>query len=437
MTADAREEWSSESAFVFSMAAAAVGLGNLWRFPYMVGENGGGAFIVAYLAALLVVVLPLMLLEVAAGRLSQGNTVKTFRSIHPLAGIYGWFVVGITFVVTSYYIVITGWTLGYFIDSLRGELRQFEQFTVGYNSLIYFLIVIAVAWLVLVRGLAYLERLSRILMPLLVAVIVGLVWTASESAGWGQAKRFLLETDPGRLRDTNLWLMAFGQAFYSLAIGQGYLVTYGSHIPRETHLPRASGAVAITETSVALLSGFMIFPFVFAVDLAPDTGSQLAFSTLPLVFEDLASGRGIGVVFFLLFFAAALSSALAGLKVVTSAVGEEFSLRDRAAVTTVIAVISVVGVPSALSFTPVEFSFRGLPFLEWVDQLVGTNVILFSGVFGAALLCWTVPAERIHSSMGSRNRWWVWRIYSMGRWLPVAVASWLLATRLLGLTETA
>ncbi|CAN0588466.1 unnamed protein product, partial [Ectocarpus sp. 12 AP-2014] len=132
---ESRKQWSSEPAFVASMAAAAVGLGNLWRFPYMVGENGGGAFVVAYLLALIVVVLPIMILEVSAGRLSKGSTVQTYRQVNRFGVVYGWFVVLITMAITSYYLVITGWTLGYAVDAATDDLRVFGEFSAGYNSL--------------------------------------------------------------------------------------------------------------------------------------------------------------------------------------------------------------------------------------------------------------------------------------------------------------
>lgn len=208
-----RKQWSSEPAFIAAMAAAAVGLGNLWRFPYIMGENGGGVFIVAYLIALTIVVLPIMMLEVAAGRLSQGNSVATFRQVNRFGKYYGWFVVLITTAITSYYLVITGWTLGYAVDSVRGELRQFDDFTAGYNSLWYFLAVTALGALLLIKGIAAIETLSKGLMPVLLLVVIGLVYAASQTNGWGQAKEFMLQVEWRQLTDGSLWAFAFGQAF--------------------------------------------------------------------------------------------------------------------------------------------------------------------------------------------------------------------------------
>jgi neurotransmitter:Na+ symporter, NSS family len=423
-----RGQWSSEPAFVFSMAAAAVGLGNIWRFPYLAGEYGGGGFILAYLVAMAVVCLPLMYLEVAAGRLAQGNTVHTFRQVHASGAWYGWFVVGLTTVITSYYLVITGWTMGYAVDAVRDDVRLFEEFSAGYASLGYLVAVVVLAVILLVRGVQAIEGFSKLLMPLLLALIVGLVITASRTPGWDEARTFLFAADLSALRDPNLWVIAFGQGFYSLAIGQGYLVTYGSYIPRKAHVPRASLIVAVTESAIALLAGWMIFPFVFTHDLDPGEGSQLAFSTLPRAFDGMAWGVPLAIAFFGLFFVAAFSSSLAGLKVILSAVAEEFRLRHTRAVLLVAGVMLVLAIPSALSFTPVELSIGATRFLDWVDRYVGGQLILFSGIVGAGLFTWLVPPDRLQDALGTTSRWWIRRIYLIGRWLPVAVVLWLAIT---------
>jgi len=425
---ESRKQWSSEPAFIASMAAAAVGLGNLWRFPYMVGENGGGAFILAYLLALVVVVLPIMILEVAAGRLSEGNTVHTFRQVNRFGAVYGWFVVLITLVITSYYLVITGWTLGYAVDAARGELRLFDEFSAGYNSLWYFIAVSVLAGMVLMRGIGGIELLSKLMMPVLLLVIIGLVVAASQTDGWQPSKEFFLTVEWGRLADGRLWAFAFGQAFYTLAIGQGYLITYGSFIPRKTHVPRACLIVAGTETSVALLAGWMIFPFVFSFGMAPNEGSQLAFMTLPRVFGEMSGGAYLALLFFGLFFLAAFSSTLAGLKVVIAAVAEEFRLGNTVAVLLVIGLMLLLGSASALSFTPMEWSIGGEPVLDVLDRVAGGNVIIFSGVVGAALFCWFIPPHRIRTVLGTETRWWEWRIYLVGRYLPLLIAGGVVLT---------
>lgn len=428
---DSRKQWSSEPAFVFSMTAAAVGLGNLWRFPYILGENGGGAFVIAYLLALFIIVLPMMMLEVAAGRMAQSSIVHTYRQVNRFGTVYGWFVVLVTTAITSYYLVITGWTLGYAVDSVRSDLRIFSEFSSGYNSFWYFLIVTLLAGAVLIKGVSAIEKLSKILMPFLFLLMIVLVVIASTTDGWEQTKNFFFQVDLSSLKETRLWAFAFGQAFYTLAIGQGYLVTYGSYIPRKTHVPRACLVVAGTELSVALLAGWMIFPFVFSLGLQPDEGSQLAFSTLPRVFEDLSGGFGLSIMFFVMFFIAAFSSSLAGLKVIIAAVAEELKLPDKSAVGAVTVLMLILGTASAMSFTPLQLNIGGEPVLDVIDRIVGTNVIIISGVLGAALFTWFIPPDKVRNALGVRSHWWEWRIYLVGRYLPLLLVAWLVLTLIL------
>ncbi|EAT13221.1 sodium-dependent transporter [Bermanella marisrubri] len=423
-----RQQWSSEPAFIASMAGAAVGLGNLWRFPYMMGENGGGAFLVAYLIALIVVVLPIMMLEVAAGRLSKGGAVHTFGKINRFGRYYGWFVVLITVAITSYYLVITGWTLGYTVDAFRQDVDVFPEFSAGYNSVWYFIAVTLLAGAILIKGVKAIETASKILMPVLLLVIIYLVFEASQTSGWSQAKDFFFVVDWSRLLNVELWAFAFGQAFYTLAIGQGYLITYGSFIPRDTNVPRACLIVAGTETSIALLAGWMIFPFLFSFGMQPDAGSQLAFVTLPQVFASIDGGAYLAMLFFSLFFAAAFSSCLAGLKVLIAAVAEEFKQTNTQAVVWVCLLMLILGLFSALSFTPLNLNINGEPVLDVIDRIAGGDVIIVSGIMGAALFCWFIPPQTIRSVLGTENRWWEWRIYLIGRFLPVLVVAWLMIT---------
>ena len=427
-----RAQWSSEPAFVFSMAAAAVGLGNLWRFPYMVGENGGGAFILAYLLALVIVAIPVMMLEVAAGRLRQGSVVTTYRGVTRLGTAYGWMVVLLTVIITSYYLVITGWTLGYAIDAFRLNVAEFDDFTAGYNSVWYFFAVTALAILVLLKGVRAIEAFSKVLMPVLALLIAGLVGVAMTMDGWGEAREFMFTWDAGALANPGLWFFAFGQAFYTLAVGQGYLVTYGSYIPRKTNVPRATLIVAGTETTIALMAGWMIFPFVFTYGMDPGAGSELAFSTLPRVFEEMAAGVWLAMAFFFMFFAAAFSSCLAGLKVIIAAFAEEWHLSNPRAVAATGALMLALGLPSALSFSPVELTVAGMPFLDFMDQFGGTNIVVASGVIGAGLLCWVLPPPKIVYALGAKSGWWSWRIFIVGRSLPFAAAGLLLWRLLAG-----
>lgn len=417
---------------MLALTAAAVGLGNLWRFPYMVGENGGAAFVLAFLVMLVLVALPLMMLEVGAGRLHAGNTVATFRATRPGAGTaYGWLVVLLTVVITSYYLVITGWTFGYAVDALRFRVRPFAEFTRGAASVGWFVAVTALASLVLLRGLAAIEKVSWVLMPALLLLMLVLVGVAARLDGWSEARAFLLRADYARLAQPGLWLLALGQAFYTLAIGQGYLVTYGSYVPPGVRVPRACLVVTGAELAVSLLAGWMIFPFVFAFGFAPDEGTRLAFTTLPAVFANLAGGQWLALAFFLLFFAAAFGSSLAGLKVIVATLEEEFHLRPMAAVMLTAAVMLLLGLPSALSYTPLALAVDGVPFLDFVDARVGTHVVIASGLIGTALLGWMVPTARLQQGLSVSSPALAHGISTLARLLPiggVALLLWELST---------
>ena len=418
---DERMRWSSERAFVFATAAAAVGLGNMWRFPYMAGENGGGAFILAYLISIVVLGFPIMLMEFGAGRTVQGSPVATFRDKHPHAAIFGWIVVLLTGIIMSYYLVITGWTLGYSVDSILGQLSSFEDFSAQYNSLWYFLVVVAVTTGVLVGGLSGIEQKANYLMPVLIVIIIGLSIYGLTMEGSREALRFLFSPDFSALTKFEIWFFAVGQAFYSLAIGQGYLITYGSYLPEKVNLPRAAGAVTGVETGIALLAGLMIFPMVFTFGLSPDEGSELAFNTMPVVFNEVQFGGILGTVFFTLFFLAALSSCIAGMKVVVTTIREEFKLTNTKAVFAAMTPVFLLGIPSALSFSPLEVMLGERPFLEVVDMFAATQIVVTCGVVGAAIIAWMIPRESLLESIGeNRQRSVSWMIF-IGRYLPVPV----------------
>lgn len=399
-----RSKWSSEKAFVFAMAAAAVGLGNIWRFPYMAGQNGGGAFILAYILAVVVIGLPLMLVEISAGRVEKGGVVKTFRAVNRRMAWFGWLVVLLTLVILSYYLVITGWTLSYAVDSLSGSLRSFGELTNSGEPLLYFGVVAAITALVAYRGVKLVELSSRLLMPVLILVILFLAGYGLTLGGASEALSFLFAPDFSALTSPKLWALAFGQAFYSLAIGQGYLMTYGSYLPGHVNIPRATASVAGIETGIALIAGLMIFPIVFTFGLNPGEGTELAFTTLPLAFGSLGGGAVLAIVFFWLFFLAAISSCIASMMVIKTALREELRLTDGWAAFAGFLLLLPLGVLSALSFTPLGFQVFGQPFLEILDLFTANQVVIVSGLVGGAIISWSIPRHAIINLFADKRR---------------------------------
>lgn len=426
-----RAKWSSERAFILATAAAAVGLGNLWRFPYMTGENGGAAFIMAYIIAVFTLGIPLMLIELNAGKFANGGVVKTFRTLKPYMQWFGWLIVLLTITIMSYYLVITGWTLGYAIDSLSGSIKPFSTFTSGYASLYYFLIVCAITGFVVVKGVKLIELLSKIFMPLLVIIILFLTGYSITLPQAPEAFRFLFSPDFSSFLSPSLWALAFGQAFYSLSIGQGYLITYGSFISEGINLPRATSIIAIFETSVALIAGLMIFPIVFTFGLNPAQGSELAFSTLPIAFANIPIGAILAVGFFWLFFLAAISSCIAGMEVIKTTLREEMRLTHIWATIASFLLILPMGILSALSFSKAEFTFSGRPFLEILDMFAANQLLIVLGLIGGAFIAWTIPLQPVVNSFSNRFRHYGTHIIIATRYLWIFVLLILIVSFLL------
>jgi NSS family neurotransmitter:Na+ symporter len=399
-----RVQWSSERGFVLATAAAAVGLGNIWRFPYVAGENGGGSFVIAYILSVLILGVPLMVLEISAGRSEYGSPVKTFRSLNRKAAGFGWFVVILTLIIMSYYLAITGWTLAFAVESYTGSITSFAEFTDGYSSIIYFVIVMLTTAIVVTRGIKAIELLSKVLMPLLFLIVVFLAVYSLSLDKAGEALSFLFRPEWSGFFDIRMWFLAFGQAFYSLAVGQGYLITYGSFLSREVSLPRATGIVASTETVIALLAGIIIFPIVFSFGMNPEQGTQLAFTTLPVIFNSVAFGGVLAMFFFSLFFLAAISSCIAGMQVVKTAFREEFGLSHPKAALYSFLPVAPLGFLSALSFTPIGFSLFGRPFLEILDLFAANQIVVASGIIGGAIISWSFSKTDLVESIGTTWR---------------------------------
>jgi len=403
----------------------------------MAGGNGGGTFVLAYAICILAIGIPLYVLEASAGKLAQRGPVGLFRRINPQWGPWaGWFLVAMTITIMSYYLVVSGWTLGYTVDAIRGDLKPFEEFTSGLASLWFFLAVSLLVFAVLLRGIGGLEHMSKILLPLLVLIVGGLAVYSQTLSGASQARDFYFSFAPEGLLEPRTWQMAAGQAFYSLAIGQGFLITYGSYTPRSVNIAKSSAAVTVTNSVISITAGLMVFPIVFTFGIAPDTGSQLSFTAFPRMFGELPGGQFIGIAFYILLFVAAFTSCVGGMAVALAPVRDEFHMSRRRAALVVVAVTTILGIPSALSFTSVGLTVGGKPFLDMMDQIMGSGVVVVAGIAGAALIAWLLPRTRLLDAINAPSRrlgpitaspqWMI----SVGRYLPVAAAALLLFTYL-------
>ncbi len=403
----------------------------------MVGLNGGGTFVIAYAICILGRGIPLYILESGAGKLAQRGPVGLFRMVNQRWGPwFGWFLVLLTAAIMSYYLVVSGWTLGYAVDAIRVDLKPFTEFTEGLASLWFFLATAVLTFVVLLRGITGLERMSKILLPLLVLIVGGLAIYAQTLPGAIQAREFYFGIDMEKLFEARTWQMAAGQAFYSLAIGQGFLITYGSYSPKGFNIVNSSTAVAVTNSAVSIMAGLMVFPIVFTFGIPPETGSQLSFTAFPMMLGQLPAGQFIGIAFYILLFVAAFTSCVGGMAVALAPVRDEFRMSRRRAATVVTVLVTALGIPSALSFTSVGLTIGGTPFLDVMDRVTGSGVVVVAGIVGATLIAWLLPKSRLLYAIRARERrlgpitfspsW----IILIGRYLPGAAAALLLITYL-------
>ena len=391
-TSAKRDGFSSRFGIIAAAAGSAVGLGNIWKFPYIVGENGGSAFILVYLISILAVGLPVLLAEFIIGRRGQANAVRSFKTIAPntkWSGI-GWMGIIAAFMILGFYTVIAGYTIHYFILTITNafsgmsssEIAQtFSDFSSGSTQIIYTIIFIILSLAILFGGVKDgIEKYSKILMPGLVGIILLLVIRAVTLPGASEGIEFLLKPDFSEL-SMNAVLDALGHSFFSLSVGMGTMLTYGSYISKKENLTSTAFSIGAADTIIALLAGLAIFPAVFAFGIDPTAGPGLVFITLPNVFLQMPGGSIFGALFFFLLFIAALTSVVSIFEVIIAYVTEELKLnRQKAMALTTVAVV-VIATICALSQTPnSSLIFNGHTLFDWMD-LLSANVLLPIGGF--------------------------------------------------------
>ena len=345
---------------------AAVGLGNLWRFPYIAGQNGGAAFVLIYIGFVLLLGVPVMMAELAMGRRGGGSPVTSMRKLASEASAsrawtsIGWISITIPLVGMSYYSIVGGWSIDYVF---KAALNSFANISAQESGNVFGMLVaspwrllffhglfIASGVIVVARGVGKgIEAVSRYMMPALFAILVILVLNSIFNADFARGIDFLLNPDFDKITPTVVF-MAMGQAFFSLAIGVGVMLTYGAYVPKTVSLPKAAITIALADTAVAILAGFAIFPVVFANGLDPAEGPGLIFVTLPIAFGNMQAGYIVGLLFFILLFFAAYSSVLGMLEPIVSFL-EEHRGFSRPKMAVLAGLLSwAIGISAALSF---------------------------------------------------------------------------------------
>jgi neurotransmitter:Na+ symporter, NSS family len=360
-----RGGFSSRMGFIAAAAGAAVGLGNIWKFPYEAGQNGGAAFLVVYFLLTFLIGYPVMVGEIALGRSTQSNAYGAYKGVGNKAwGLAGIFGILCGFMILSFYNVVAGWSFGYFLQIVFGDLLEatnFGQYFGLYvadisDNLIYSLVFMVITAFIVVKGVqGGIENASKILMPFLFLILIGLILYGLTLPNAINGVKFYLIPDLGEINISTIY-SATGQAFFSLSLGMGGLITYGSYLSKKDNIISSAFLVAVADTAVAFLAGFMIFPLVFSQGQTPTEGPGLVFVALPGIFQAMGPvlGKIIGGSFFLLLCFAALTSTIALLEVPVAFFVDEKKWPRRTAVFLMAGLIFLIGLPSMLSVGAVD-----------------------------------------------------------------------------------
>lgn len=415
-----RAAWGSRLGFILAAAGSAIGLGAIWKFPYVTAQNGGGAFLLIFLVMVFTLGISIMIAEMAVGQISQKSPVGAYRYF----GGRPWSVVGYIgvfcgFLILSFYSVVGGWTVFYIARSLDTAfltadavvLKQiFDTFIAdAMEPLWYHAAFMAMTAGVVLAGVQKgIERVSKSLMTMLFLLILVLIARSLTLPGASEGVMYFLTPDFSKV-DTRMVLEAMGLAFFSLSLGMGCMMTYGSYASSETNLARSAASVIGLTTGVCILVGLMILPAVFAFGLDPAEGAGLTFIIMPAVFSHLGGGQFFAILFFFLLFVAALTSSVSLMEVITSFFIDEFAL-PRIPVTIVMAVLMfVLGIAASLSFGPwKEYTLFGMTIFKLLDYVTSHLMMPFGGIMVALLVGWKACEQvaRRLSVDGRIPRWW-------------------------------
>ena len=404
-----REQWGSKIGFILAAAGSAIGLGNIWKFPYVTGENGGAAFVLVYLICVVLLGLPIMIAELIIGRHTEKDPVGAFKA---MVGGTGWVLVGYLgvltgFLILSFYSVVGGWTLGYIvksvsgavssIDSMESATSMFTHFTDDPVSMIvYHLLFLGGCMFVVIKGIKNgIERFSKVLMPMLFVILIILIIRGISMQGGLAGVSFFLKPDFSKINMDSI-LAALGQSFFSLSLGMGAMITYGSYLSRKDRILNSAVYIVILDTVIAIFAGLAIFPAVFAMHMSPSEGPGLIYNVIPAVFGNMEYGAVFSTMFFVLLFIAALTSGISLLEVTVAYITDEKGWSRRKAVWIFGSIIFLLGIPSSLSFGVLkDFTlFAGHTFFDFLDKLTSNYMLPIGGFFIALSLGWKYGLDR-------------------------------------------
>jgi NSS family neurotransmitter:Na+ symporter len=441
------EHWSSRFAFLMAAVGAAVGLGNIWKFPYLAGENGGGAFVLVYLGAVAFVALPILIAEIMLGRWGKQSPPHAMAIVAGNQGrarawsLVGWLGQLAAFLIATYYSVITGWAVAYIFKNGAGHFsgRGAEAVSGQFNALLssplqltaWNGLVMVITTFILVRGVQRgIERSVKVMMPALFALLLAMVAYGVVEGDMPRALSFMFSFDFSAI-DGNTVLIAVGQAFFSIGVAMGLMMGYGAYLPRDISIGRSAVIIAGMDTLVALVAGLAIFPVVFANGLDPAQGPGLVFVSLPIAFGAVPGGLVFGSLFFILLFFAAITSLIGCLEPMIAWCEERLQLVRWKSALLVCGAVFVLGLGTVFSFNlwsawrPLAFvpRFADFGYFEILDYLTANLMMPIAGLLLALFVGWRVQPLAISQELQMQNPWlfraWFWLL----RWIaPLSIA---------------
>ncbi len=431
-----RGQWASHLGFVLAATGSAIGLGNIWKFPYITGDYGGGAFVLLYLVCVILVGLPLMISELIIGRAGQTNPVGAFQKLHKEGSIWqvtGWLGVASGFLILSFYSVIAGWSLAYIFKSIAGFEGTAEAIQSQFGTLVthptesimWHTIFMGLTIAIVIGGIQRgIERWSKILMPALFALLFGLMcYGLFGTNGGKQALAFLFVPDWSKLT-AEAALSALGHAFFTLSLGMGAMITYGSYMKRGASIVKDAIIVSLLDTVIALMAGVAIFSMVFHYGLEPGQSVGLIFKTLPVLFAD--TGPWVSVPFFVLLSFAALTSAISLLEVVVSYFVDQRGWPRVKATLLLGGAIYVVGILSAMVSWTVMFRGKEQGFLDIFDFITTNYMLPIGGFLTCLYIAWVVSDSVRSQEFGSKDKLYKSLVFVLKYITPIALIAVLL-----------
>lgn len=407
-----RDSFGSSFGVLVALAGSAVGLGNLWRFPYLLGQNGGAAFILIYLGFVLLVGLPVMLAEFIIGRRSQASARAAFRKLAPGSrwGIPGVLGVICCALILSFYSVVGGWGAEYLykavcFDFTTGNSDTLSNLFSGFSTSVWRPIICHSIFLALTAGIVIagvkngIEKFSKVMMPLLFLIVIGIAVRSMTLEGSGPGISYLFKPDWSKVTSLT-FLAALGQAFFSLSLGGCMVITYASYVKKDANIISLGAQTAAADTVFALIAGCAIMPAVFAFGIAPGEGPGLVFITLPQIFSQMPLGGVVAIFFFLALLLAALTSSISILEVIVAFCIEEFKMKRKAAVAVVFILIWILGVLCSLSMGPLaDFKIFGKTIFDLFDFLSANFLMLIGGLLVVIFVGWRLGRKEVYDEL--------------------------------------